>query len=969
MNSYLEENAFVGGFKLIRKTNIEEVGGTMYELSHEKCGARLLWLCTEDNNKLFSVTFKTVPDNNTGVFHILEHSVLCGSDKYPVKEPFVELIKSSMNTFLNALTFPDKTMYPVSSRNEKDFLNLTSVYLDAVFKPAIYHKPEIFWQEGWHHEYDENGKITESGVVYNEMKGVESSVNGRIENEMGKLLFPDTTYSYVSGGYSPEIHELSYEAFIGYHKKFYSPDNAIFYLEGDIDITKPVALIEEYLTSDGTTDLSCTEIPMQAPIESVERAVYYPIADNESTDERTYILFGKVLGSYNDLVKNTAAALLGDYLVGTAESPLTKRIINDGLGHDVNFTIENDFQQPYGELTVVNSERACLADIRKAIREVRDEILEKGIDKRELEASINHAEFKAKEPSEPRALYHCFSVFSTYLYGGNPEDTLCYSKLFSELRENLKGDYFEKLLAELLSDEACATLIMVPKRYQAEKEKRYFDGLIEERVAAFTDEEKKEIDVKLERLHKWQNSEDTPENLAKMPTLSISDVEKKPEEFVTLEKSFNNVKVLVHPVAVSALAYISMYFPIPAEYEGKIPTVGLLADVLGKVPTAKHSVTELNREIKMYLGELRFDYVPACDAGDNDSCKLYLAVYASTLKTNAEKAVGLILEIINESIINTPHLVKSAFLQDFESAREVALEDGHMIGVRRSLAPFSVRNSLREDIDGFSVYQTLKKLCDNIDDNLPAFIEELTEMTEKIFTKDKLVVGLSVSKSDSESSTLFSDYCMDTLISQINDDKEKEIVFKTKKEKQGASHIHVPSAVSYACMGTALSGTGSCGGALAVCSNIVSYEYLWNEVRVRGGAYGVGMNASVQNNEVFFYSYRDPKAKNSYEVYNRTAEFLRAFADSDPDIDKFIISTVASKSPLWTPKAFGRQGDLAYLCNMTFEDRCRFREQMLATDKAAVLEVADMLEKLSGSYEKCVVAGDIDFDVDVTETL
>lgn len=969
MNHILEEKSVVSGFKLTRKTNIEEVDGIMYELAHEKCGARLIWLCTEDDNKLFSATFKTVPDNNTGVFHILEHSVLCGSDKYPVKEPFVELIKSSMNTFLNAMTFPDKTMYPVSSRNEKDFLNLTEVYLDAVFKPAIYHKPEIFYQEGWHHEYDEDGKITESGVVYNEMKGVESSVYGRIEKEMTSLLFPDTTYSFVSGGYSPEIHELSYEDFVGYHKKFYSPDNAVFYLEGDLDIEKVTDLIEEYMTSDGTTDRSCTEIPMQSPIESVEKAVYYPIDDNESTDERTYILFGKVLGTYNDIARNAAASLLSDYLAGTAESPLIKRIIEEGLGHDVNFSIESHCQQPYATLMIANSERGNLKAVKKVIHEVRDEILKNGIDREELEASINHAEFRSKEPAEPRALYHCMSVFTTYLYGGNPEDSLCFGRLFNDLREKLDTNYYEELLEELLSDNACATLIMVPKKYQAEKERRYFDGLIAERVAKFTDEEKKEIDIKFEKLKAWQGTPDTPENLSKMPTLSISDVEKKPEDIITLEKECCGAKVLVHPVAVSALAYISLYFPVPAELEGKISTVGLITDVIGSVPTTRHSVTELNREIKKYMGELRFDFVTASEVDDNDSCNLYLAVYASTLKANAEKAIDLILEVINESIIDTPHIVKSSVIQDFECVRETVLEDGHRIGMRGSLAPFSVRGSIREDLEGFSVYKTLKDLCDGIDDKVPGFIKELTEFKEKIFTNNQLIIGLAVSKTDSESDALFKDYCIDKLISNINDNGKKEITFSNKKSKKGSYHISVPSSVAYACMGTTLSKFGSYSGSIAVCANIVTYEYLWNEVRVRGGAYGVGMNASIQNNELFFYSYRDPKAKNSYEVYGRTADFLRAFANSDADIDKFIISTIAAKSPLMTPKAYGRQGDIAYLSGITYEDKCRLREQMLSTDKAAVLEVADLLEKLSDSYERCVVAGEIDFSVDKKETL
>ena len=577
-------NDVLHGFVVERVRTSEELKGTLYEMRHLKSGALLAWLDNNEDNKLFSVAFKTLPWDDTGVFHILEHSVLAGSEGYPVKEPFLDLLKSSMNTFLNAMTFPDKTMYPVSSRNEQDFINLMRVYLDAVFRPLIYKNESIFRQEGWHFELD-GEKPSFNGVVFNEMKGALASVDGKIEDELMKALYPNSVYGFESGGDPKAIPTLTYENFLRAHREFYAPSNARIYLDGAVELEKVLKIIdEEYLSNFDYIEQN-HDIVMQPPVDSKELSAFYEIGKEEDESDKAQLVFGKVFASWEERKRIMAYSLISSYLAGSNEAPLKRAILEKELAQNVEFSVLDGIAQPLYSIHFRNIKAENKEKIKEVYDSVLNKILENGIDKEELTACLNQFEFSLREAEEPKGLTRNIYALNSWLYGGDMLMYLENNAVLRELREAIDTDYYKDIIAEFLDSKGRISLVMLPSKTMGDEEKAAEELRAKEQYSALSEEEKAESKRVYERMREWQDAPDTPEASATLPVLSVSDVSKEPRWLDTEFEQKNNTRFLYHELSANGIVHVKLYFSVSDEEVENIPKLSLLTDLLGVLPT------------------------------------------------------------------------------------------------------------------------------------------------------------------------------------------------------------------------------------------------------------------------------------------------------------------------------------------------------------------------------------------------
>lgn len=955
MVNKLEKGDRVGGFICSGKQNITEVNGTLFEFEHEDAGSKLFYLQTGDKNKLFSVGFKTVPKNDTGVFHILEHSVLCGSEKFPVKEPFVELMKGSMNTFLNAMTFPDKTLYPVSSRNEKDFLNLTEVYLDAVFKPAIYKNPNIFRQEGWHYELrDEKDEASLKGVVFNEMKGTEADAGRLIHNEMQRILYKESCYYYVSGGTSASIPTLSYEEFLDAHRKYYHPGNAIFYLEGDLDITKPVALMEEYLKG-VSKPADKIEIVRPAKAKACTVVKEYPVAEDEDIKNRTYVTFGKLMYEFSRKNDIYGAYLISEYLTDSNEAPLKKLILENNLGQDVTLAVEDGIVEGYLLLKITNTEANKTEEIKQKILELVRDLAKKGLDKKALEATLNQTEFAMKEVSEPRSLYHNLQVLSSYLYGGDPALYLTFDDSFAFLREQIKTDYYEKLLLEMFDEEELVTLIMKPsKTLSLEREKKEKEK-VKKAQASWSKEQVQDILSINESLDHWQQTEDTKEQIATIPRLAVADVDPLPQEYITKELLIEGKQVLLHPMDVSGISYISMYFPVPAKYENQMESLSLLTDLYEELAT-KRPLLELLSDIKMNLGELSFDLSAIATEKELDSCTAYFEIKCSVLNGKLEEALRLIKEVVFDTDFTRKTEIRDYLLQVQQQFRNSIISNGHQMGMKNSASSFTVQNTLQESIDGITCYQFIKELNNDFEQRFEDFAATMQGAIADIFVRDQMILSFTCHAAELEKEDFEKTFRLKDFLFLFPEKGQKENTKMTRKlPYEACTFVQIPSAVSYASAACNLNRLGDeYSGAWRVATKIISLSYLWNEVRVKGGAYGVGLAVGPAGN-LSYYSYRDPSGERSLSKYRESGSFLKEFLESEGSFTSFIISSIATTEPLLSPKEEADFADMQYLRGMGYAHACRIRKELLELKEDELVKCCEILDKMWEKASVCVI--------------
>ena len=941
----IKVNDRLHGFTVNRIREIADISGIMYEMTHDRTGAELIWLKREDENKTFCIGFKTIPEDDSGVFHICEHSVLNGSRKYPVREPFVDLLKSSMQTFLNAMTYPDKTIYPVSSRNPQDFLNLMDVYLDAVLHPAIYTNPNIFYQEGWHYEIRSKEDMpVYKGVVLNEMKGAFSSVDEVLLNETQRVLFPDNCYRFVSGGDPEKITDLTYEQFLAAHSKYYHPSNSRIVLDGDLDIDAALTKIDSFFADYENENMEFP-INLQEAIPAVESEVPYEIGSDEDPKEKTEIAFGKILCKFDDVEKQLAWRVLSTALTGSNEAPLKKAILDHKLGQDVELEVLDELLQPFLLLVIRNTDKEKKEAIRTCVRETITKLVTDGLRKQELKAILNQMEFFYRERKEPAGVMLAATTYQSWNYGGDPATFLSIGHLYEELRQKADTDYFETLLKEgLLEEDSLSVITAVPDGGLTERRQTAENKRLEAAKASWGES----ITELIERnriLDEWQVTEDTPEQKATLPQLKLTDVEREPKRSEPEERELHSVPVLLHPKSATGVVYMNLYFNLAGVTREHLPEIALLSDLLMRLRTEDHTLPELQEEIRANIGALRFFPDAYTVSRDRESCYPILGVVCSVLPQNTGKAKELILEIMKKTVFEKDTILP-LLQQSKERFRQMFINSGHGASVMRIGAHTSAESMVKESFNGYTSASYINDLCEHYEERWEEIVHNCEMYCEEIFTSSRMTVSVSGEENLKTA---------EELIQALPSSQAQRCKVHYPLLESGNEGIQVPAQISYAAVGNNLQNY-NCGysGALRVASQILTYGYLWNEVRVKGGSYGTGFATSPSGN-IACWSYRDPSPEKSLQVYQGAADYLTELAENGTDLTSYIIGTIAAGEPLVSPAAKILSADGRWFSGITYEVRQKLRHEILDASPEDIKAIAAAMKQCLAEGTVCVV--------------
>lgn len=938
------------GFSLLRSKPLPEIGGTLHEMEHIKTGAKLIWLERPDDNKTFGIAFTTLPEDSTGVFHILEHSVLCGSDKYPVKEPFVELLKNSMNTFLNAMTFPDKTFYPVSSRNEKDFLNLMRVYLDAVFHPLIYSKPEIFYQEGWHYEFDENEIPSYKGVVFNEMKGAYASADEQLAETINAMLFPDNCYRFSSGGDPAVIPDLTYESFLDAHRRFYSPSNSFIFLDGAMDIELVLSILDQEYLSTFERGNRIAPPAIQRCINAGTKRVAYELGQEESPDNRYRVSWGNVIGTYDDRETLIAMQVLSQVLCSSNQSPLPKCILEKGLAEDVVMRIQDGVLQPWVMLEVQNCAKENISEIEQTIKAELIRLSNDGLDHEQLTAQMANMEFRMRERDYggmPRGLVFGFNALETWLYGGDPTANLEVGTLFDDLRAKLEQGHFEDLLRRLLMENPhTCQVIMEPSHTAGEERRQAEQKRLADEADSWTDSQRQSLKDRQARIQAWQESTDSPEALATLPRLDLKDISAEPEDIPTEVTEIAGVPVLKHEVACGGIVYCTLYFDLADRTEEELSAASMLCGLLGELPTETSTAEQLMNRKQLLCGMFQCQVRSFAKDNQPDRCERKLCVSFSALESNLSDAIDLVAEIMTQTRFDCENAVLDILRQRKMMLMQQIVMAGHGLALGRMAAQTSMNGVVDEYTNGYQFYTWLKDQDENW--NWKNVHTCLTKTAEAVFCTSRLTV--SVTGTDPNAAAMITNK-LSAQLCQGNAG-EKYNIHPWGKRKEG---IAIPADISFAVKGgTILDNGGTYNGILPLASRIIGLGYLWNTIRVQGGAYGAGLIAR-NTGLACCYSYRDPNAARSLEQYDGAAEFLRSICAEGTDLTGFIIGAVSDDSPLLTPRMQGMSADTRYWTGIDLASLRQRRKELLECSAGELTAVANSLEKTIADGGICVI--------------
>ncbi len=943
-------NDVMHGFSITNIRPLKEISGELIEMEHLQTGAKAAWIRRKDENKTFSIGFRTIPEDDTGVFHILEHSVLNGSVKYPVREPFVDLLKGSLQTFLNAMTYPDKTVYPVSSRNDKDFINLMRVYLDAVFHPLAVTYPNVFYQEGWHYElHDPNEEPVYKGVVFNEMKGAFSSSDDVRSRLMMHQLFPDTSYGNESGGDPRYITDLTYEQFCAAHKKFYNPSNAFIALDGDMDIDTVLGIIDdEYLSHYGKEG---EEIRVAEQKTHVAETIVedYEIAPDEDPKGKAQFAYGFVTGKYDDYRRNMAFNLLSSVLCGTNESPLKKAVIDAGLAEDIFFNMQSGIYQPYVEIDVINTDIDKKEAVDDVIRKTLEEIVRNGVDKDELLATLNKEEFNAKEldfGGTPRGLVFALTAFDPWLYGGDIAESFNNDEIFSFLRENLDKGYFEGLIKDVILDsDFKAEIILRPSNTLGSEKVADEKRRLHEIKASWSREEIDEIVKMNEKLALWQASEDTPEQKATLPKLHIEDLKQTPTILPKKIGSFDGNTVITHDLDSSGISYVSLYADICDLELKDYSLLGLLNTLLGSMATENYDTLHLVQKMKSVLGSFNVSTSGYSSVRDS-SIRCFSDISWSALSRNDKEACDIVREILYKTDFSDRQAIRNLVRQNKTALEQSFVSSGHSFGSARVQAFSDPIAAAGDYLGGYEYYRFLKDLEEHWDERSEEALKRMEDLYHKLFVKGRLLIAITGNNED---------LIKENILTQAPKGHAG-----VKAELRPLGHrregIIIPAGISFACKGAAVKDL--CRrrpGTMLVLGNILTYDYLWNNVRVKGGAYGCGF-ACRANGFARFYSYRDPDPKHTLKVFRDTPDYLREFVAHNEDVENYIIGSMGDYDPLLSIRLMAKKSDIEYFSDIDTAYKTKVQEELIHTSVKDIEDSIGIMERIN-EVDDVVVIG------------
>ncbi len=941
----------VKAYKLIKKEDIRDLNSTGYLLEHIKTGAKVMVLENDDNNKVFNIGFRTPPVDSTGTPHILEHTVLCGSRKFPVKDPFLELAKGSLNTFLNAMTYPDKTVFPVASVNDKDFQNLVDVYLDAVFHPNIYTREEIFKQEGWHYEMESlDGPITYNGVVYNEMKGAYSNPDDVLARQVMNSLYPDTEYSYESGGDPEVIPELTYEQFLSLHQKYYHPSNSYIYLYGDCDMAEKLNWIDEEYLSEYSKEKIDSEIKVQKPFDKmnvVEKE--YSIAADESLEKNTYLSWNVSIGDNLDPVQYLGFQIIEYALLDVPGAPLMQALLDAGIGDDIDGSYDNGIRQPYFSVVAKKADAADKDRFLEVIRKVLTEQVEKGVDKKAILAGINYYEFRYREADFgqfPKGLMYGLQAFDSWLYDADqPFMHIAENDTFKKLKELAETDWYEKAIQKYLLDNSFASLVILkPVKGLTEKNDKKTVEKLEAYKNSLTKEELQKIIDDTKALKAYQDEPSTEEELKTIPLLEISDIEPKAEPYVNAAETHEDTLYLHHDVFTNGIGYLGIMLKtdsIPAELT---PYLGIYKNILGQLDTENYSYADLNNEINLESGGVNFSICTYSEMENEDKFLTTFEARGKFLEEKLDFAFKIIPEILFRTKFDDKKRLKEILLMLKSRMASSMISAGHATAVGRAVSYFSASSKYIDEVNGIDLYDTVCKVLEDFETNADGLIAKMKQVQDLLFRKDNLMIDFTGSKdsfekvvvSGKEFKSQLSDECSERNVWKFIPENKNE-GFKTASQVQYAA-----KAADYRKKGLRYT------GALKVLKVMMGYDYLWMNIRVKGGAYGC-MSSFARSGDCYMVSYRDPHLKETIDVFNGAADYLRNFDASERDMTKFVIGAVSAMDTPLNPKAVGLRSLSAYLGKYTYEAAQKERDEVLSCDVKTIRSLAPYAEAIRDS--------------------
>lgn len=953
----------VSGYRILVKQELSELDAQGYLLEHEKTKAKIVAIETEDNNKVFSIGFRTPPKDSTGVAHIVEHTVLCGSKHFPVKDPFIELAKGSLNTFLNAMTYPDKTVYPVASCNEKDFQNLMHVYLDAVFYPNIYKEEKIFRQEGWHYELEQpDGPLTYNGVVFNEMKGVFSSPEQLLERKIQQSLFPDTAYGYESGGDPVNIPDLSYEEYLEFHKKYYHPSNSYIYLYGDMDMKENLEWIDQnYLSNFEYLEVD-SEIKKQKCFDQpAEVKAYYSLSEGESTENKTYFSYNAVTGTSLDRELYIAFQVLNYVLVQGVGAPVKQALLDAGIGSEIISFFEESIRQPMFSIIAKNAAPDQKEEFVRVIREQLTQLVEQGINRDSLNAGLNSLEFRYREAdfgSYPKGLMYGLQIFDSWLYDADkPFIHIRANDTFQKLREEMENGYFESLIKTYLLDNEHRSIVTVEPKpgltsQMDEQEAKRLSGYLE----TLSMEERRALVEETKELKRYQEEPSPKEDLEKIPLLAREDIGKKALGFSNKRKQVRGCDVVLHDYFTNGINYINILFDMKPLLKDYAPYISVLMAALGSIDTDLHDKLSFSNEILQNAGEVSFDPKILKSRVKKGEYDARFSFTAKVFTNKTEKVLDLFYEAVSCSHWEDEKRLKEIIGEQKSALKMRLISAGHSTAVSRAMAYMSESAKIDEQFSGISYYRFLKELDENFDTYKKNLIQVLQMLVRQIFVRENMLAGITCAQGDYPVFEKALEGLMEKLPEKADGEWVKPaLVCETIPVNEGfktAGQVqYVARTGNFAAKGIDYS------GAFKVVRSILSYEYLWNEVRVKGGAYGV-MCGFSDVGEGYFVSYRDPKLAETNDVYKAVPRYLRDFEADERELTQYVIGTISGLDTPLTPRAKGARSMAAYITGITEEDVQKERNEILSVSVEDIRKTSSMVEAVLSSQKICVIGNE-----------
>ena len=947
-------------YEILDEHRVEDVQSDGFILRHKKSGARIAILSNNDDNKVFYIGFRTPPEDETGVPHIIEHTTLCGSKKFPVKDPFIELAKGSLNTFLNAMTYPDKTVYPVASCNDQDFKNLMDVYLDAVFNPNITKYEEIFKQEGWHYELtgkDDELKI--NGVVYNEMKGAYSSPDEVLSSQIYRSLFPDNTYSKDSGGNPEYIPKLTYEAYLDFYHKYYHPSNSYIYLYGDMDVVERLEWLDkEYLSLYDYKKVN-SEINKQPAFDKIKNVeAQYSITMDDSQENKTYLSYNRVVGDTLDEMLYQAFDVLDYALVSSPGAPVRQALIDAGIGDDVYGSYDAGILQPVFSFVAKNANASQADEFESIIENTLKEVVKTGINKEALLAGINSSEFKFREADFgqfPKGLLFGLNCLDSWLFDDmKPFIHLECLGTFAKLRKAVDTDYFEKLIQEYLLDNTHGSSVTVkPKRGLGNEREEALAKELSDYKASLSDEEIKKLIEDTEHLKKYQEEPSSDEDLRKLPMLTRADMKKNAMPFSNIEDELLDVKVVRHDIESNGIDYISFLFDAGDFAQSELGYLGFFTNALGLVSTEKYSYTDLANATNIYTGGISTGTASHPDIKDRNNFVFKFEVKLKVLEKNLDKALELMEQMLLTSDFTDTKRLGELVAQIKARLQANLSSSGHLVAAMRSMSSFSRYALYQDELKGIAFYRSICRIEKELSESPKSVSDKLAAIAKKLFARNRMLISFT---GNNEA------YCnakpsLEKVIAGFDKmsaiGNQAEVHFNTAKEAFiDASQIqYVAKTGDFICEGYEYT------GALRLLRIILSYDYLWINVRVKGGAYGC-MNTFLRSGESYFVSYRDPNLSDTLDVYDKIPEYIKSFSPDERDMTKYIIGTFSALDTPMNPEAKGSRSLSAYLEGITYEQIQKERNEILNAQPEDIRRLADLVEAVLKKDSICVIGNE-----------